>query len=76
MKNLEEIFAKLLREPVATITDASNRETLKRWDSFNHLRLVVALEDAYNVEFSTTEVEGIKTVGMVKELLRLKGVSL
>ena len=53
---------------VESIHDDTSSETLKEWDSINHLNLIVALEEEFSMEFSEDEilimlnVEAIKTV--------------
>lgn len=71
---LNELMARVLREPVANLVDESSPDTIKGWDSFNHIQLMVALEETYRVRFSTVEMDSMKTVGAVKETLRRKGI--
>lgn len=73
---LQEVFAKVLREKVDQITDESDSKRHKRWDSFNHMQLVVAIEEAYKVKLTTAEIESMKTFKIAKDILREKGVAL
>ena len=72
--SLSELVSKVLREPVGNLTDESSPDTVKGWDSFNHIQLMVALEETYRVRFTTVEMDTMKTLGMVKEALRRKGI--
>jgi acyl carrier protein len=60
--------------PVETITDETSPENTTQWDSLNSMNLVVALEDAFNVRLSTKEILSMRTVGMVRKVLRTKGI--
>ena len=50
-------------EPVAT------PETTRGWDSFAHMALVGALEDAFQVTFEPREIMGLASLGDVERLL-------
>lgn len=70
---LHEIIARALKVDVASITDASSPETLRRWDSLRHLDLMTAVEDACGVRFSTAEIVRATSVGAIRSLIREKG---
>ena len=42
------------------------------WDSFSHIRLVLAVEQAFKVKFSAREINKLKDVGEFVDLIRLK----
>jgi acyl carrier protein len=71
---LHEVVARALNVAVATVSDDSRPETLRRWDSLRHLDLMTAIEDAYRVRFSTPEIMRAKSVGDIRRLLREKGL--
>lgn len=71
---LNELIATELRDKPANITDATSQDSHRRWDSFAQVQLVVVLEDTYGVKFSNAEIEGMKSVGAIRELLKAKGV--
>jgi acyl carrier protein len=70
---LHDVIARALNVPVASIADDSSPQTLRRWDSLRHLDLMTAVEDAYDVRFSTAEIMRAKSVGDIRSLLRDKG---
>lgn len=39
------------------------------WDSFAHLRLMLAVEKAFKVNFSASQISGMKNVGELVELI-------
>ena len=47
--------------------------SVKKWDSLGHLKLVMAVEGAFNVRFSTQEIPELKTVEKIQDVLRFKG---
>lgn len=73
MDPLIALIAKALKAPADSLNDDSSPKTVPRWDSLGAMNLVVALEDAYNVEFSTPEIMGLKSIGAIRSALRAKG---
>jgi acyl carrier protein len=72
--SLNDLVAEELRDKPANILDSTGRQTHRRWDSFAHVQLMVAVEDRYSVKLSNAEIESIETVGQLRALLRDKGV--
>jgi acyl carrier protein len=71
---LHAVVARALRVPVASVSDASSPETLRRWDSLHHLELMTAVEEAFGVTFSTGEMIRAQSVGEIRRLLEAKGI--
>ena len=71
---LHEVVARALRLPAASISDDSSPENLRRWDSLRHLELMTEIEEAYSVGFSTADMVRAKSVGLIRGLLREKGI--
>ncbi len=72
---LEEVVARVLREPLERIDDATGRETLRSWNSLCHVELILAIEDAFGVTFARREVAQMTTVAKLRAALREKGVA-
>ena len=72
---LEELFASVLQEPAATLSDAASPTTHRSWDSLRHIELVMAAEAQYGVQFATSEVVTIRTLGCMRERLQQKGIA-
>jgi acyl carrier protein len=69
------VFSATLGVPVADINDETSPDNTKQWDSLQAMNLVVALEEAFNVQFSTKEIMSMRTVGLVRKVLRQKGAT-
>ena len=72
---LEELFSAILELPVTTLTDQSGRSVLPAWDSLAHVNLVMAMEEVYQVSFSTAEIPAIRSLGDARRYLRQKGAT-
>jgi len=70
-----EVFSEVLGLPQEKITDEFSPATSPLWDSLQSMNLVLALEDSYGVKFSTKEIASMQSVGVVRQVLRSKGVS-
>lgn len=71
---VKQLVARVLREPVEKIVDEAGPETLKGWDSFNHIQLMVALEETFKVKLTTAEMDRMKTFAAVREVMSRKGI--
>jgi len=55
-KRLAKTMAATFSVPDALISSDSNTENLERWDSIRHMRLILALEDEFRVQFGDSEI--------------------
>ena len=53
-------------------TPAMTAKDVAEWDSLNHIRLMVAIEKAFGVRFTTAEVSGLPDVGHLVEVIAAK----
>jgi len=69
MENLMEMLAGVFQMNVIKITDETTMEDVERWDSLTHMKLVVSLEQAYNIELSAEQIMDMKSVKAIKEII-------
>ena len=72
---LAQTFAIVLKLDAASMNDESSPENTPSWDSLSAVRLVAAIEETFNVELTTTEILRMRSIGMARDVLRRKGVS-
>lgn len=72
---LRTVVANILNVPETTITDVSNAKNTANWDSASHIELMLAIEMAFDVEFSVAEITGLQNLGDMRQLLISKGVA-
>lgn len=68
-QKLADVIAETLEIKPSEVTPETERDGHPTWDSFNHLRLMTAIEEAFGVQFSMDEIEGIETMGQLDQLL-------
>lgn len=64
--SLEHVFREIFDDDALVVTDDLTRESLKAWDSLGHIRLVAALEEAFNVHFSIEQIERMTSVAKIR----------
>jgi len=65
----------VLELPAEQVEDSTGPANLATWDSRRHIQLITALEEVYEVTFSTAEIKAMSSVGAVRGLLGERGVS-
>jgi len=66
---LAEVMADILEVKPGDVTRETVRDGHPTWDSFNHLRLMTAIEEEFGVQFTMDEIESIETAGQLDDLL-------
>jgi acyl carrier protein len=54
------------------MVDSTTASMVPGWDSLKHVRLIMAVEEAYNLRFRTLEVIRLKSVGELQALIDKK----
>ena len=74
LEKMKEIVAEQLSVEASEVTLESNFKDDLGADSLDLFQLVMALEEEYDVEIPTDDLESIATVNDVVEYLKAKGV--
>jgi acyl carrier protein len=53
-------------------TSTMSAKDVAEWDSLSHIRLMVAIEKAFRIHFTTSEVSGIPDVGHLVDVIVAK----
>ena len=72
LDKLSEIFRVLFNRPDLELDDDLTAKDIPGWDSFNHVNLIINIEEEFGVRFSNDEVGGMQNVGNLKKLLATK----
>ena len=69
-KGLDEVFQEVFDDETIHVTDSTTADDIEDWDSLEHINLVVAIENHFNVKFNMGEVTAFKNVGeMVDKII-------
>lgn len=67
---LNEIFCDVLDLDKVELTDTSRADDIEEWDSLSHIQLIVAIEKAFGIKFTSHEIMKWNNVGeMVDSIL-------
>ncbi len=69
---LEPIFQDVLDLPDLKLSPESNAHNVEGWDSLAHVNLIVAIEKHYKLKFALGELQGLKNVGEMADLIAKK----
>lgn len=69
LAKLKEIIAAIMKIDVSGITEASRLKEDLKADSLDKINMLMALEEAYDIEMDEDEALAFKTVGDVVEYL-------
>ncbi len=72
MTKLQDIFRDFFDDEDIVLTDETTADDIDGWDSLTHVQLIVAVEKAFGVKFSTVEVMKLKNVGEFAALIQKK----
>ncbi len=69
---LQPIFRDILDHPSLQITRDSNATNVRGWDSLAHISLLSAIEQEFGVKFALGELDELKNVGDMIDLIERK----
>ncbi len=67
--SVESIFSAALGINLESISDSLEYNTIPEWDSVAHMRLVAAIEEAYDIMLETDDVIDMSSVAVAKQIL-------
>lgn len=65
---LTQVFEDVFQEDIPLRPDLS-AEDVNGWDSLTHIRLMLSVEKAFRVKFTTSDIGGLKNVGELARLI-------
>jgi acyl carrier protein len=69
---LAGVFEDVFDEESIKLTPELSAKDVEDWDSLTHIRLILTIEKAFNIRFSTSEVGKLANVGDLVSLIKLK----
>ena len=71
--SITPIFRQVFDEPALVLTEELTAKDVKKWDSLNHIVLIVELESLTGLTLSADELARLRNVGDFVCLLKAKG---
>ena len=69
-----KVVSQIMNVPVKELSEDSSPDTIERWDSLQHMNLVLALEQEFNVSFTDQQIIEMMNVALICETLKEKGI--
>jgi acyl carrier protein len=69
---VQDIFRDIFDNDELTIARETVADDVEDWDSLNHINLVTALEAEFKIRFALGELQGLKNVGDMLDLVQQK----
>jgi acyl carrier protein len=69
---LAEIFENVFDDDSITVTPGLSAKDVDGWDSLTHIRLLLTVEKAFKIKFSTSEIGKLENVGDLVKLIKEK----
>ena len=67
LSRVQDIFRDVLDDEEIVLTDATTADDVDEWDSLSHIQLIVAVEKAFKVKFTSKEILSWKNIGELVE---------
>jgi acyl carrier protein len=72
LPEVQDVFRMVFDRPDLVITRESSALNVEDWDSLTHINLVAAIEGRFKVRFALGELEELKNVGDLLDLMETK----
>lgn len=72
LERIQPIFKDVFDDNALVITRDTNAKQVEGWDSLGHINLVVAIEQEFKFRFALSELQGLKNVGDLIDLMATK----
>jgi acyl carrier protein len=72
LSELQVLFRDVFDQPNLVITRESDALTVEDWDSLAHVNLVTSIEKRYKIKFALGELQELKNVGDMIDLMTAK----
>ncbi len=66
---LNEVFCDVFDDESITVTDETTADDIEDWDSLEHINLLAAVEQQFDVKFNMGQIVTLKNVGEMVDLI-------
>jgi acyl carrier protein len=74
IETVQAVFREVFQSEDLVLTPETTARDVPEWDSFNHINLIMGLEMAFDISFSTDEIAAMANVGDLVKILAGKGL--
>ena len=66
---LKKTFAQVLNIGIESINNDSSPDDINSWDSINHMNLILAVEQEFNVQFDEEDIAILLSYEIIRETI-------
>jgi len=67
---LARVFEDVFDDDSINVTPELSAKDVDGWDSLTHIRLILSVEKAFKIKFTTSEIGNLKNVGDLAALIK------
>ena len=71
-EKLNIIFREIFDNDSIVVSDNTTSNDIEGWDSLEHINLITAIEDDFNIKFTMKELSNMKKVGDMVDIILSK----
>jgi acyl carrier protein len=71
-EKLTDVFREVFDDDSLTLSDDMTADDVDAWDSMSHVNLILAIEIAFDFEFTQSEIQNFDNVGDLKRSITSK----
>lgn len=68
-ERLNEVFREVFDDESIEVCDETTSDDIEDWDSLEHINLVDAVEQEFDIKFTMAQVVGMKNVGEMVDVI-------
>jgi acyl carrier protein len=72
LNSCNEIFKTVFSDATLSVSATTSASDIDDWDSLAQIRLLMAMEQTFDIQFALDEVEDLQNVGEIVELILIK----
>ena len=68
-QELQKIYYEVFDDTSIVLFNEMTADDIEAWDSLTHLRLIMQIEQYFNIKFTTAQIKRTKNVGMLIDMI-------
>jgi acyl carrier protein len=66
---IRQIMSKVFEIEISSISDNASQKDISKWDSLQHLNLIVEIEDHYDISIDPEDISVMVTIEKIVEIV-------